>query len=141
VKPALIDDRLLGEVLRGVVVGELRERDLFTTGYWYVRLCQAAFGAGASSGVLSSPFASLTGSLRVRAMTAVMELPPSVGLISLRQLAPLTGQLRRDHPLNILGSEALAAAKHLGADVFLSAASPRLQEALSREGLTVRLSL
>jgi hypothetical protein len=49
------------------------------------------------------------------------------------------GQLRRDHPLNILGSEALVAAKHLQADVFLSVASPRREESRSREGLAAHV--
>lgn len=65
-----------------------------------------------------------------------MELPDSLCLVSLRQLAPLIGSLRRDYSLNILGMEALAAAKYLQADLFLSAASHRLQEALTREGIT-----
>ncbi len=30
-------------------------RDLFTTGYWYVRLCQAVLGGRTPSGVLSGP--------------------------------------------------------------------------------------
>jgi hypothetical protein len=38
---ALIDDRLLGAVLRGSTPRGLRRADFATTGYWYVRLCQA----------------------------------------------------------------------------------------------------
>ena len=68
-----------------------------------------------------------------------MQLPDSIGLISLRELAPQMGELRRHHSLNVLGMEALAAAKRLDADVFLSAASPKLQAALAREGLSVRI--
>jgi hypothetical protein len=69
-----------------------------------------------------------------------MELPDSIGLISLRQLAPTIGTLRRRHQLNVLGMEALAAAKHLGADVYLSAASPRLETSLTAEGLSARIT-
>jgi hypothetical protein len=68
-----------------------------------------------------------------------MELPEEVGLVSLRRLGPLIGQLRRNYDLNILGMEVLSASIHLGADVFLSAPSPRLQEALHREGRSVEL--
>lgn len=68
-----------------------------------------------------------------------MQLPDSIGLLNLRELAPEMGQLRRRHSLNLLGMEALAAAEHLDADVFLSAASPQLQAALSREGLSVQV--
>lgn len=69
-----------------------------------------------------------------------MELPQSVGLVSLRDLAPRIGSLRNEHSLNLLGIEALAAAKHLGADVFLSARSPRLEASLQREGLVVQVA-
>jgi hypothetical protein len=68
-----------------------------------------------------------------------MELPDDVGLVSLRSLAPLIGQLRRNHDMNILGMEVLAASIHLQADVYLSAPSPRLQEALDREGRRVEI--
>ena len=68
-----------------------------------------------------------------------MELPDRIGLISLRELAPLIGQLRRRHDLNILNMEILAASVHLGATVFLSAPSPRLQRALAVEGRSTEL--
>ncbi|MGH8997445.1 MAG: hypothetical protein ACRDYB_15700 [Acidimicrobiales bacterium] len=136
----LVDDRLLSDVLRGVEPRSLQDREVFTTGYWYVRLCQAVLAGREGSGVLSGPFASLPEGLRSRATTAVMELPDTIGLVSLRRLAPLIGGLRRDHSLNILAMEALAAAKYLQADVILSVASPRLQAALTREGLTARVA-
>jgi len=139
VRPALIDDQLLSAVLRHGAVDALQGREVYTTGCWYVRLCRAALGRPESSAVRSGPFASLPHHLRTRALLAVMELPASIGLVSLRHLAPLIGQLRSAHPLNLLGSEALAAATHLQAEVFLSTPSPRLQEALSTEGCVVHL--
>ncbi len=73
-------------------------------------------------------------------MPAVLQLPDSIGVVSrCRELAPRVGALRQHHSLNVLGMEALAAAKHLDADDFLRAPSPKLQAALSREGLSVRL--
>ncbi len=78
--------------------------------------------------------------LRRRALAAVMALPEEIGLLSLRTLAPLIGELRRAYDMNLLGIEALAAARHLGASVFLSARSPRLEAALEREGVEVRLA-
>ena len=128
----LIDDQLLGAVLRGRTPPR-RKAEVFTTGYWYVRLCQAVLAANRHSGTLSAPFAALPGPIRDRAIRALLELPDQIGLVSLRELAPVIGQLRNRHDLNILGMEVLAAAVHLEADVFLSAASPRLQEALMRE--------
>ena len=55
-------------------------------------------------------------------------------------LAPLIGQLRLRHRLNALGIEALAAAVHLEATVFLSAPSSRLEQALRAEGLHVEVA-
>ena len=134
----LIDDQLLGAVLRGKSPPH-RRADVYTTGYWYVRLCQAVLASNRRSGTLSAPFASLPDPTRDRAIQALLELPDPIGLVSLRELAPVIGQLRNRHDLNILGMEILAAAIHLGADVYLSAPSPRLQEALVRESRRARV--
>lgn len=130
---ALVDDRALGLVLRGKPPRSLRRFDLATTGYWYVRLCQAVLAATERSGVLPRPFADLPTQLRDRALAALLELPDHIELVSLRELAPSIGQLRSRHSLNILGMEALAAALRLEATVFLSSESPRLETALSQE--------
>lgn len=137
---ALIDDQLLGHVLRGRPPRSLAKKELFTTGYWYVRLCQAVLGADERSGVLSRPFSDLTPNLRNRAVNALLDLPENVGMVSLRQLGPTIAQLRQHHQLNILGAEALAAASLLGAEVFLSAPSPMLEAALKSENLKVKVT-
>jgi hypothetical protein len=131
----LLDDRLLGRVLRGDDPPR-PDVEIYTTGYWYVRLCQAVLSASERAGVLSGPFASLPGDARARAIVGLLELPASIGLLSLRELGPLIAQLRARHDLNILAMEALAAASQLEAEVFLSAPSPRLLEALRAEGRT-----
>ncbi len=128
----LVDDQLLGRILRGARAPR-PGHPVFTTGYWYVRLCQAVLGAADRTGVLSGPFAALPRAARERAMRGLLELPDSIGLLSLRQLGPVVGQLRQRHNLNILGMEALAAAVLLNADVHLSASSPRLEDALRAE--------
>ena len=89
-------------------------------------------------GVLARPFANLPPGLRARAMTAVLELPDEIGLISLRDLAPTVARLRQYHQLNIVSIEALAAATLLRATVYLSPPSPLLESALANEGLTAR---
>jgi hypothetical protein len=128
----LVDDRVLSLLLRGespaplVATGDA----IFTTGYWYVRLCQAVLGVAERPGALSSPFTSLPPEGRDQALAAVLELPEEIGLLSLRELAPVIARLRARHQLNILGMEALAAAVQLDARVVLSARSPRLEEAL-----------
>jgi hypothetical protein len=139
VSVALLDDQALGAVLRGSTPRALRRFDLATTGYWYVRLCQAVLGTTDRRGVLSGPFAELPAGLRDRAISAVLELPDDIALISLRELAPDIGRLRRRHSLNILATEALAAAIRLEAEVILSAPSPRLQSALEDERRSYRL--
>ncbi len=136
---ALVDDQVLGAVLRGSTPRALRRFDIATTGYWYVRLCQAVLGTTDRPGVLSGPFAELPVGLRERAVAAVLELPENIALISLRELAPDIGRLRRRHSLNILATEALAAAIRLNAEVILSAPSPLLQSALEGEQRSYRL--
>ena len=134
----LVDDQLLGAVLRGSPP-PLADDPLFTTGYFYVRLCQAVLSSNTAASVLSSPFNSLSEELRARATSALLELPEEIGLVTLRDLAPVVGRLRVQHGLNILGMEVLAAAVYLEADVYLSASSPRLVDALRREGRGVEV--
>jgi hypothetical protein len=131
----LIDDQLVGHILRGARPPELPAgADVFTTGCWYVRLCQAVLSTR-NAGRLTAPFGELTPELRERAVAAVLELPPSIGLLSLRELGPLIGAVRQRHALNLLSSEALAAAHKLQAQVVLSVSSPSLEAALSAESL------
>lgn len=134
----LVDDQLLSGILRGASPPK-RRAPVYTTGYWYVRLCQAVLGAADRPGTLSGPFLALPEPVRERAVNALLQLPDSVGLVSLRELAPLIGHHRRRHDLNILGMEVLAAAVHLEADVYLSAPSPRLEAALDAEGRRVKI--
>lgn len=107
---ALVDDQALSLVLLGKTPRSLRHFDLATTGYWYVRLCQAVLAAHERAGVLSGPFADLPPPLHRRAVDAVLELPETIALVSLRELGPVIGRLRTTHALNVLGMEALAAA-------------------------------
>ena len=134
----IVDDQLLSELLRGGLPPRAGEA-VFTTGYWYVRLCQAVLGASERTGALSQPFAGHPADLRDQAIGRLLELPDEIGLVSLRTLGPVVARHRRRHRLNALGSEALAAAAHLGADVFLSVPSPRLEAALQAEGLNVEV--
>ena len=131
----IVDDQHLGAILRGDDPPRPGEA-VYTTGCWYVRLCHAVLSATERAGSLSAPFATLPDSLRRRATGALLELPPEIGLVSLRELGPLIGRLRQRHQLNVLGIEVLAAAVYLGADVYLCAPAPRLQAALDAEGRT-----
>lgn len=134
----LVDDQRLGTILRGLPP-PAPDAAVFTTGYWYVRLCQAVLTATAQAGRLSGPFLDLPEPTRSRAIDALLALPDEIGLVSLRELGPAIGHLRARHQLNILGMEVLAAATHLGAQVHLSVSSPKLQAALDAEGITVTI--
>ena len=129
----LVDDRVLSALLQGGAPPQ-PEQPVYTTGCWYVRLCQAALNSTVS-GTLSSSFAELPPNLVPRALHSLLELPEEIGLVSLRTLAPLIGRLRSRHrQLNLLSIEALAAALHLNAQVYLLTPSPPLQDALAAEG-------
>ena len=132
----LVDDRILAALLRGSAP-PWPDEPIYTTGCWYVRLCQAVLGASERAGALSGTLADQPEALRERAVARLLELPPEIGMTSLRTLGPVIGRLRRRHRLNLLSIEALAAAVHLQARVRLSAPSPRLEEALGIEGLQV----
>jgi len=111
---------------------------VFTTGCWYLRLCQAVVrGAG---GALSGPFLSLPQRERERALRAVLELPEGILMLSWRAVAPMmAGQL--DGPaqgLNLLSREALAVASLLDAQVIMAAGNENhlLRNALREVGST-----
>ena len=73
----LVDDQVLSLLLRGEPPAPLVGTGdaIFTTGYWYVRLCQAVLGVADRPGALSSPFASLPPEGRDQSLAAVLELP------------------------------------------------------------------
>ncbi len=134
----LVDDQLLSAILRRMPVPQVIPGEaIYTTGYWYVRLCQATLGAADRPGVLSGPLVDLPSRQRAQALAAIVALPASIGMLTLRQLGPMIGRLRSRHQLNVLGSEALAAAVQLDARVLLSATSPLLEAALALEGRDV----
>ena len=136
----LVDDQVLAAHLRGRSVLPSSEEAVFTTGYWYVRLCLAV--SRRAGGALSGPFAALPPERRHAAVAAVLELPAEIGLLSLRQLGPLIGELAARHPpMNILSREALAAAVELSATVVVAEGNenPALLAALDTERLAATI--
>jgi hypothetical protein len=132
----LVDDQILAAHLRGRSVVPPGET-LYTTGYWCVRLCLAV--SRRAGGMLSGPFAALPPQQRTAAASAVLELPTEIGLLSLRQLGPLIGELGTPHePMNVLTREALAAAVELSAKVLIAEGNENrtLIAALEAEGLS-----
>lgn len=131
----LVDDQTLSELIRQQLVWP--DDRVFTSGHWYLRLCQAVTrGAGGS---LSKPLHSLAPARREAAIRSVLELPDRIELLSWRQVAPvMAGQL--DGPgrgLNLLSREALAVATILEAEVIMAAGNENhlLRAALRQVGL------
>jgi hypothetical protein len=131
----LVDDQTLSGLLRQQMVWP--EGRVFTSGHWYLRLCQAVIrGAG---GTLSKPLLSLPAGLREAAIRAVLELPDQVELLSWREVAPvMAGQLEGPgNGLNLLSREALAVATILRAEVIMAPGNENhlLRDALRQVGL------
>lgn len=130
---AVVDDQCLSLILRGNSIAELEGCSVFTTGYWYFRLCQAYFRS-TSSGVLSRPYKDLAEPERSQAERRLLRLPDDIGLVSLRELAPSMAKLTVNYPtINLLAREALAASLFLDAKVVLVTEFPTLEAALAAE--------
>lgn len=131
----VIDDQTLSGLLRGEI--DRPAERVFTTGHWYLRLCQAVVrGTG---GALSRPLLSLPPPRRQVAMRAVLELPGDVELMSWRHVAPMMAS-QLDGPgrkLNLLSREALAVAMLLQAHVVMAPGNENhmLRSALDQVGL------
>lgn len=139
----VIDDHLVLQVLLGDEPRELRPRGgaVFTTGLWYHRLCRA-LADQTVTGTMSRMLGGLDDRAAAKVVRRVVDLPESIGLVSLHTLGWPMGQLvAAGHRLNLLSLEALAAAEHLGAEICLAAVdhNPPLRDAAAERGLAVRL--
>ncbi len=124
----LLDDHLTATaILGGVLPTAVAGAGLYTTGYWYYRLCHA-YRSKTVTGSLSSrfPVAVLDG-----VVAAMLTLPEEIGIIGLRILAPIMADIVKDQRLNVLNLEGVAAAAHLGAAVHVAAVNdgPKLRAA------------
>lgn len=139
---SILDDLLLLGTLyqRGPAELALAGRTTWTTGSWYHRLCRALV-ANPLRGVLSRRLEALDPVITSRGVAAIVELPPEIGMLSMRDLGwPMAELLRSGTRLNLLSLEALAAAEHLGAEICLAARDrnrPLLDAARAR-GVPVR---
>ena len=131
----LVDDETLSTLLRHDL--ERPDEPVFTTGHWYLRLCQAVIRGG--GGQLSAPVLSLAADQRQRALGAILELPDDIAILSWKVVAPVMAtQLDGlGSGLNLLSREALAAATVLRATVVMAAGNLNrlLVEALRDAGL------
>ncbi len=130
----LADDQTVGGLLVGKVPWP--EEAVYTTGLWYLRLCQAVVrGTG---GQLSGPVLSLPAGQRERAIAAILELPDRIGILEWKTIAPVMAS-QVEGPgrgLNLLSREALAAATVLRAQVVMASGNeiPMLRDACNKRG-------
>jgi hypothetical protein len=133
---AIIDDRLLVELLLVGLPQRLPDAEFSTTSYWYYRACRAAVaGAG---GHLSGPFARLAAEQQSRAILALLQLPDSIALPDPRLIVPAMADVSLRHPrLNLLNLEAVASTRLQSASIWLSveSASGILPSVLNAESI------
>lgn len=139
----VIDDHLLLRVLLGDEPTELRPRGavLATTGLWYHRLCRA-LADPTVTGSMSRALGNVDDAVAHGAVSATIELPDSIELLSLRKLGwPMARIVATGIRLNLLSLEALAAAELLRAPLCLADVDRNapLLEAADRRGVPCRL--
>jgi hypothetical protein len=118
----LLDDRVLVALLVGEGLPIARGVTRFTTTYFYFRACRAVVAG--TGGRLSGPFERLDLDRRALALDNMMALPDDVGLPDPRHIVPVMVDVQRRHPnLNVLNTEAAAAAQLLRAKMVLSPAT------------------
>ncbi len=122
--PLLIDDHLLLRLLLDDEPPALRPAGaaIATTGLWYHRLCRALAGETVV-GSMSRRLGNVDDAVAADVIATVIELPDTVELLSLRTLGWPMGELvHAGARLNLMSLEALAAARHLSAEICLAEA-------------------
>lgn len=138
----ILDDHLLLRHLLGDEPSSLRPTGatIATTGLWYHRLCRA-LADDAVIGSMSRRLGAVEAEVAADVIGAVIELPDTIELVSLRSLGWSMGRLvQRGARLNLLSLEALAAAAHLAAEICLAEGDDNepLRAAAATKGVTVR---
>jgi hypothetical protein len=138
----LVDDHLLLRLLLDDEPTGLRPPGtaVATTGLWYHRLCRA-LADQAVVGSISRRLGTADHDVAGRVLASVIELPETVELLSLRTIGwPMADLVHAGARLNLLSLEALAAARHLSAEVCLAEEDDNqaLRAAAATFGVTVR---
>ncbi len=138
----LLDDHLVLRLLLNDEPSTLRPvgATIATTGLWYHRLCRAVANQTVV-GSMSRRLGAVDDAVASDVLGAVVDLPDTIELISLRTLGWPMGELvHAGARLNLLSLEALAAARHLAADICLADADDNapLRAAATSFGVTVR---
>ena len=138
----LVDDHILLRMLLGEEPRDLRPRGgiVATTGLWYHRLCRA-LADQAVVGSMSRQLGGVSSDVAAEVIAAVIELPTSIELVSLRAIGWPMGELVRDGArLNLLSLEALAAARFFDAEICCAQANENepLMEAARAHAIQIR---
>lgn len=138
----LVDDHLLLRVLLDDEPPTLRPAGaaIATTGLWYHRLCRALAGE-AVVGSLSRRLGAVEGAVGAAVLGAVIELPDTIQLVSLRAIGwPMGALVHAGARVNLLSLEALAAARYVAAEICLAETDDNapLRTAANRVDVVVR---
>ena len=136
----VVDDALLLAILAeqqgtagALLITAAEAGEVFTTGSWFWRLARVVARPG--QGALSRALAASSEDEQRRVQNALDQLPPEIGLLSLRRLVPVMAALPGQ--LNLITAEAVAAAVVLGARIVVSTASPLLAATANSVGVSV----
>jgi len=148
VPATVVDDHLLRDILvgeRDETLDGLAPDGVATTGLWLFRLC-SSLADPSVVGKLSGPVASLPEELRARFRARLMELPTTIEVVSMGELAWSMALLQTRHrqagrPMSAAMVEALAAAHHLGRSIAVSHndVGPNLRAAAEADGVTFHI--
>ena len=140
----VVDDHLLRDILvghRDETLDGLAPDGVATTGLWLFRLC-SSFADPTVVGKLSGPVASLPEDMQERFRAQLVALPPSIEVLSLRDMAWPMALLQTRHrasgrSLSAAMVEALAAAHLLGRGIAVSHndVGPNLRAAAEADGV------
>ena len=135
----VIDDHLLRDVLAAEqgrrLIRLVTANELATTNLYYVRLCKSVVAARGGT---------LTGSWsperRRELGRRLLELPESIQILPMRLIGYRMAELAESQRLSTLGAEAVAAAEHLGASLYVWEGDdgPGIREAARASGVTYR---
>lgn len=140
----VIDDHLLRDILvgrRDESLDGLVPDGVATTGLWLFRLC-SSFADPSVMGKLSTPVATLPEDLKARFRSRLVELPATIEVLGLREMAWPMALLQTRHraegrSLSAAMVEALAAAHRLGRAIAVSRkdVGPNLRAAAEADGV------
>ena len=144
----VVDDHLLRDIIAGErdeTLDGLAPDGVATTGLWLFRLC-SSFADPAVVGKLSRPVASLPEALQAQFRSRLMEMPATIEVVSIRELAWSMALLQTRHrhegrPLSAAMVEALAAAHRLGRAIAVSHndVGPNLRAAAEADGVVFHI--